>query len=371
MSALFQPIDLGSISLQHRVVMAPLTRMRSSVGDVPNELMTSYYSQRASPGGLIISEATVVAENGRGYLGAPGIYTDEQAQGWKKIVDAVHERGGRIVLQLWHVGRTSHRDLQPNGQDPVAPSAVAYDGVAFTQNGWPPVTPARSLALSEIAYLIDSYRNAAIREKEVGFDGVEVHAANGYLIDQFPQDSTNLRKDIIDGSIENRARFLLEVLDAVTEVWGGDRVGVRLSPDSDFNAMADSDALATFGYVAQALNRYSLVYLHIIEPRVRGNAEVLERDQSPVATRQLSRIFNGPIVSAGGFNASSAEELISTGDAAAVAFGRAFIANPDLPLRLRHGHALNAYDRDTFYGGDERGYVDYPSAEVVTQEAHG
>lgn len=360
MPALFQPAKIGSLDLQHRVVMAPLTRMRAGPDDVPTDLMAAYYAQRASKGGLIITEATVVAANGRGYLGAPGIYTDAQADSWRKIVDAVHQKGSRIVLQLWHVGRTSHSDLQPGGGPPVAPSSVPYDGVAYTHNGWVPVSPAKELSIAEIAELVDEYQIAASRAKAAGFDAVEVHAANGYLIDQFLQDNTNLREDRYGGTLANRVRLLQEVLEAVIEVWGNDRVGVRLSPSSDFNGMSDSTPQATFSFIAKTLNDYSLAYLHVVEPRVRGNEIIPERDQAPVATRQLRKVFEGPIISAGGFDAISAEEIIAQGDADLVAFGRDFIANPDLPDRLLKGYPLNLYDRDTFYGGDEKGYVDYP-----------
>jgi N-ethylmaleimide reductase len=360
MSKLFAPVKIGPYLLSHRVVMAPLTRMRSEAGDVPGDLMAEYYAQRASKGGFIVAEATVVSRNGKGYLGAPGIYDDAQIAGWKKVVDAVHAKDGRIFLQLWHVGRQSHSDLQPDHAAPVAPSAVPYEGVAFTGNGWVPVTPARALDSAELPALIEDYRQGAERAMAAGFDGVEIHGANGYLLDQFLQDGSNRRTDAYGGSIANRARLLLEVTAAVVSVWGGSRVAVRLGPSGEWAGMSDSTPEATFGYVAEQLNQFGLAYLHIIEPRIRGSELIAEKNQEPVAAQQLRRIFKGTIVAAGGFTPDSAEAILAAGDADAVAFGRDFIANPDLPERIRGKLRLNPYDRDTFYGGDARGYLDYP-----------
>lgn len=356
--ALFTPVQVGPYQLSHRVVMAPLTRLRAEAGDVPGDLMVEHYGQRASEGGLIISEATPVSVTGRGYLGAPGIYSDEQVTGWKKLTDAVHAKGGRIFLQLWHVGRQSHVDMT-GGVPPVAPSAVPFEGVAYTANGWVPVSPARELNIDEIPGIIEDYRQAALRAKQAGFDGVEVHGANGYLPDQFLQDGTNKRTDAYGGPVENRARFLLEVVEAVVSVWGGYRVGVRLAPSGSYGGMSDSNPEQTFGYVADQLNRFGLAYLHIVEPRIKGSDET-EDAQQPVASIQLRKIFEGPIIAAGGFDAQGAEAIVEKGDADLVAFGRHFIANPDLPHRIKHGYPLNAYDRTTFYGGDRRGYNDYP-----------
>jgi N-ethylmaleimide reductase len=356
---LFSSIRLGDIPLSHRVVMAPLTRMRATVpGDVPNALMADYYGQRASEGGLIISEATTIAVTGRGYLGAPGLYADAQVEGWRGVADAVHAKGGRILVQLWHVGRVGHVDMT-GGVPPVAPSVVPFNGMAFTVNGWVPVSPHRALEAAEISALVDDYRAAAARAKAAGFDGIEIHAGNGYLIDQFLQDGTNRRTDAYGGSVENRARLLREVLDAVVPVWGGGRVGVRVSPSTQFQDMSDSDPAATFGHVGQALNRYGLAYLHVIEPRIKGN-QLVEDGLPPVAAGQLKRVFHGPVIAAGGFEPDSAAAIVAAGDADLVAFGRYFIANPDLPVRIRQGLALNPYDRATFYGGDHRGYTDYP-----------
>lgn len=356
---LFSPLKVGPLTLSHRVVMAPLTRMRSQQpGDIPNDLMVEYYGQRASQGGLIISEATTISVGGRGYLGAPGIFSDEQVAGWKKVVNAIHAKGGYIFLQLWHVGRVSHVDMT-NGAIPIAPSAVPFEGVAFTKNGWVPVSPHRALNLEEIPYLIEDYRRAARRAKVAGFDGVELHGGNGYLLDQFIQDGTNKRTDAYGGPVENRARLLLEVLDAVVSVWGANRVGVRLSPRTQFNSMSDSNPTALFAYIGEQLNKCGLAYLHLIEPRIKGNAAVAD-GLPPVAAGELRKVFKGNILAAGGFEPDSAEAIIETGDADFVAFGRHFIANPDLPQRIQKVLPLTPYDRTTFYGGDARGYTDYP-----------
>jgi len=359
-ASLFSPISVGSIPLSHRIVAAPLTRMRSDLpGDVPNDLMVEYYSQRASAGGLQIAEGTPVSVQGRGYLGAPGIYSDDQVAGWRRVTDAVHAKGGRIFLQIWHVGRQSHVDMT-GGPSPVAPSAVQAKGlVVFTKDGWVPASPNRALEIEEIAGIVEQFRQGAIRAKAAGFDGVELHGANGYLIDQFIQDGPNKRTDLYGGSVENRARFLFEVVEAVTSVWGGDRVGVRVAPSGAFGAMSDSDPEATFGYIAKGLNRFGLAYLHVIEPRIVGGQAVVE-GQPAVAAAQLRSLFKGTIIAAGGFEKDTAEAIIARGDADLVAFGRHFLANPDLVERYRNNWPLNAYDRATFYGGDARGYLDYP-----------
>lgn len=357
---LFSSIQIGSHTLSHRVVMAPLTRMRSEPGDVPGALMAEYYSQRASDGGLIVSEATVVSPTGNGYLGSPGLYNDAQIPGWKAVTEAVHAKGGRIYLQLFHAGRQSHSDMQPEGAQPVAPSAVDYNGVAYTANGWVPSTPHRALETNEVEALVEDFRSAAQRGLEAGFDGVEIHGANGYLIDQFLQDGSNQRTDAYGGSIAKRARFLLDIIRAVVSVWGSHRVAVRLGPSGNFGDMKDSDPEALFVYVAQQLAPMNLAYLHLIEPRVLGNSIDESKDQNPVAAQLIRRHYSGLIIAAGGFTAESAEQILQAGDADLVAFGRDFIANPDLPERIRHGRALNAYDRDTFYGGTEVGFTDYP-----------
>ena len=358
MSALFTPVRIGAIDLAHRVVMAPLTRMRSTLpGNVPNDLMASYYGQRASAGGLIVAEATFIAPEGNGGYASPGIATDAQAAGWRKVTDAVHRAGGKIVLQLWHVGRQSHIDLQPDGRAPIAPSAIVSDVRALLADGPASASPPRAIELAEIPAIVEQYRRAAERARDAGFDGVEVHGANGYLIDQFLQDNANTRTDAYGGSVENRARFMLEVVAAVISVWGADRVGIRLGPSNKFGAMADSNPDATFSYAATALGRLGLAYLHVIEPRVTGN--VAEEGRPPVAAHALKPLFGGPIIAAGGFERAEAEAIIESGDADLVAFGRHFVANPDLPERFFHGLPLNPYDRSTFYYGGEKGYADY------------
>ncbi|MDB6016821.1 MAG: 12-oxophytodienoate reductase [Pedosphaera sp.] len=362
MSKLFTTVQVGPIVLSHRVVMAPLTRMRSEQpGDVPGNIMVEYYAQRASEGGLIISEATPVALTGRGYLGAPGIYNDAHIAGWKKITDAVHAKGGRMFMQLWHVGRTSHVDLT-DGPAPVSASVAPYEGVAFTHNGWVPVSPNRALDIREIPGIVEEFRKGAERARAAGFDGVELHAANGYLIDQFLQDGTNKRIDSYGGSPENRARLLMDIVHAVASVWGYNRVAVRIAPSGKWNGMSDSNPTATFNHVAQVLAPLGLAYLHIVEPRVIGSQEEAD-GLPPAAAINLRQFFKGTIMAAGGFDPKGAEEIVAKGDADLVAFGRHFIANPDLPKRIRLGLPLNPYDRSSFYGGNAHGYTDYPFYE--------
>jgi N-ethylmaleimide reductase len=367
MSKLFSPIRIGAIDLSHRVVLAPLTRMRADTpGNVPGDLMATYYGQRASEGGLLITEATFIAPTGNGGYASPGIFTDAQVAGWRKVVDAVHAKGAKIVLQLWHVGRQSHVDLQPNGQAPIAPSAIQAEVRALLPSGPAIGSMPRAIELSEVPGLVDEYRRAAERAKAVGFDGVEVHAANGYLIDQFLQDSSNRRTDAYGGTVENRTRFLLEVVEAVTSVWGSDRVGVRIGPSNKFGGMADSAPEVTFPYVARALARFGLAYLHVIEPRVTGN--VSDDAQQPVAAGQLRTLFGGPVIAAGGFEGADANAILAEDNADLVAFGRHFLANPDLPERLRHNLPLNPYDRTTFYYGGTKGYADYPTYEATRHD---
>src|SRR5450830_762399 len=330
-SPLHSAVNLGPYTLSHRVVLAPLTRMRAEAGAIPGALMAEYYAQRTSPGGLLIGEATIAAANGNGYLGAPGLYDDSQIAGWKLVTEAVHAKGGRIFLQLYHAGRQSHSQLQPGGAQPVAPSAVEHGGVAYTEAGWIANTPARALTIAEIADLVESFRSAAERGVQAGFDGVEIHGANGYLFDQFLQDGSNKRTDIYGGSLENRSRFLFEFTRALISVWGSKRVAVRLGPSGSWGDMSDSNPEALFSYVAAQLMRTH---------------------------------YQGLIIAAGGFRGDTAEAILQAGDADLVAFGRDFIANPDLPERLRNGWALNPYDRATFFGGTEVGYTDYPFHEV-------
>lgn len=365
MSLLFSPFKLGSLPLSHRVVMAPLTRSRSVLpGDVPGDLMLDYYTQRASAGGLIIAEGATVSRSARGWLGAPGMFSDEQVAGWRRIVDAVHAKGGHMFAQLWHTGRSSHVSVT-EGPSPVSASVIpAYwldpSHLTSTAVGWVQPSPHRALETDEIPAIVEDYRQAAIRAQAAGFDGVELHSANGYLIDQFLQDGSNHRTDKYGGSIENRARLLLEVVEALVSVWGKQRVAVRIGPSGRWNAMSDSNPGALFDYVAGQLNSFDLAYLHIVEPRVAGNI-VTEEGQGPVAAERLRKIFSGPIMAAGGFEGDTAEAIISAGNADMVAFGRHFISNPDLPARLKNGWPLAPYDRDTFYTFDAEGYSDYPA----------
>jgi N-ethylmaleimide reductase len=360
MSKLHTNIQVGPYQIAHRIVLAPLTRMRAEPGAIPGQLMAEYYAQRTTEGGLLIGEATIAAANGNGYLGAPGLYDDSQITGWKHVTDAVHAKGGKIFLQLYHAGRQSNSQLQPDGSQPVAPSAVAHDGVAYTEAGWVPNTPARELTITEIRGLVESFRAAAKRGISAGFDGVEVHAANGYLFDQFLQDGSNKRNDIYGGSFENRSRFLLEAVDALISVWGSKRVAVRLGPSGTWGDMSDSDPDGLFTYVARELDKLNLAYLHLIEPRIAGNVEDQSKNQHPVAAQLIRQHYKGTIIAAGGFAKESAKAILESGDADLVAFGRHFIANPDLPERLRNGWPLNPYDRETFFGGTQVGYTDYP-----------
>jgi 2,4-dienoyl-CoA reductase-like NADH-dependent reductase (Old Yellow Enzyme family) len=348
MTTLFDPIKIGALDLPNRIVMAPLTRSRAvGAGRVPNDLMAQYYVQRASAG-LIISEATAVTPQGVGYADTPGIWSDEQVAGWKKVTAAVHAAGGLIVLQLWHVGRISD-PVFLNGEPPVAPSAVAAAGhVSLLRPQRAFVTP-RALDLAEIPGVVAAYRKGAENAKAAGFDGVEIHGANGYLLDQFLQDSTNRRTDIYGGSIENRARLMLEVTDACIDVWGADRVGMHLAPACDTHDMGDSDPAATFGYVAAEMGR-------------RGIAFICAREGQS-ATRlgpQLKQAFGGVYIANQMLTKESAQALLTAGEADAVAFGKLFIANPDLPQRLKLDAPLNTPIPETFYAPTPEGYIDYP-----------
>lgn len=362
------PFQLGPFQLAHRVVMPPLTRMRAGRTDgVPSPLAAAYYGQRATKGGLIIAEATQISQQGQGYPQTPGIYTPDQVAAWNAVTEAVKNRGGIIFLQLWHVGRISHSAFQQNGALPVAPSAIRPAGNAFTNDfkRVPYETP-RALELDEIAQIVADYRKAAENARGAGFDGIEIHAANGYLLQQFLEDKTNHRTDRYGGSIENRARLLFEVLDAVSEVFPIDRIGVRLSPFSNVGDAADSDPMALYTIVVNRLNARKIGFLHLIEARVRAGLVDQTDETAPQSVAALLRpLFPGPFIVSGGFTADTAEQALATGTADLVAFGRAFIANPDLPKRLTAGAQLNAPDRSTFYGGTERGYTDYPSLDEV------
>jgi N-ethylmaleimide reductase len=368
--SLFSPLKVGPYQLQHRVVLAPLTRMRAErPGLSPRPLNTEYYRQRTTPGGLLIAEATPVVATGHGNPGVPGIYSEAQIKGWREVVDAVHAKGGLIFLQLWHVGRVSHSSLQPGGVLPVAPSAVPISAElkTMTADGKPASyeTP-RALETSEIEGLIDGYRQGARNALKAGFDGVEIHGANGYLIEQFLQSHTNLRTDRYGGSIENRARLLLEIAQAVIEVWGAGRVGVRLSPYGIANDSGEADPMPLYTHVVRSLDALGLAYLHVIEPRSSGAGRAEVNHQNVPSAMLLFRpLWRGVLMTAGGFTGDTAEAAIAAGHADAVAFGRIFISNPDLPRRLQHGFPLTPYNRATFYGGEEIGYTDYPAHEEL------
>ncbi len=351
--------------------MAPLTRLRSSQpGDVPNALMAKYYAQRSTQGGLLISEATQISRQGKGYPAAPGIHSAEQLDGWRLVTQAVHAKGGLIFLQLWHTGRSSHTSHHPETGLPVSASAIAIsDGSKVLTADFQQVayeTP-RALETAELAGIVEDYRRAAVNALAAGFDGVEIHAANGYLLDQFLEDKTNHRTDEYGGSIENRSRLLLEVTDAVVNVWGKGRVGVRLSPFGTFNDMGDSDPEAHFSYVLTKLSKRGIAYAHLVEPRWSSTGQ--DADSYPRTSEIFRKSFEGVLISAGGYTAQSAEESLVEGYADAVAFGRLFIANPDLVERFREDAALNTPDRSTFYGGTEEGYTDYPSLQQVPASA--
>lgn len=362
MATLFDSLQLGDITLSNRIIMAPLTRMRSKQpGNVPYSLNAEYYAQRASAG-LVISEATQISQQGQGYPGTPGIHSAEQVQGWKIVTDAVHAKGGKIFLQLWHVGRISHSSHQPGNNPPVAPSAIKPTGKVFTAD-WKQADyeMPRALEVGEIKAILEDYRKAAENAKLAGFDGVEVHGANGYLLDQFLQDGSNKRADIYGGSIENRARFLLEAVDIAIGIWGKGRVGVRLSPYGTFNDMSDSDPVALFTYVLKQLDQRQIAYVHMIEPRATGagGGDAVNHD-APSTSDLFKSGFSGKFISAGGYSPESAKSAVASGQADAIAFGRLYISNPDLAERIRNGSALTPYNRATFYGGAEKGYTDYP-----------
>ena len=365
-SHLFSPLQIGDLTLAHRIVMAPLTRLRSSQpGDVPNALNAEYYGQRATKGGLIVSEATNISLEGKGLPGAPGIYSPEQVAGWKLVTEAVHAKGGVIFLQLWHTGRASHSSLHPEAGLPVSASALAINDGSQAMNAAgervPYETP-RALETAELPRIVAEYRRAAENAKEAGFDGVEVHSANGYLLNQFLEDSTNRRTDAYGGSVENRAQLLMEVVEAVSEVWGKERVGVRLSPYVIYSDMGDSNTVGLYTYVLGQLAKHGIAYAHVVEPRVGRASQNPALDNSLPRTATLFRkAFDGVFLTAGGYSAQAAEDVIASGDADAVAFGRPFIANPDLVERFREDAGLNPPEKTTFYGGRERKYTDYPS----------
>ncbi|AFY73684.1 NADH:flavin oxidoreductase [Synechococcus sp. PCC 7502] len=353
---LFTPIKLGNLELANRIVMAPLTRGRADVREIPNALMQEYYTQRASAG-LIISEATHISPQGRGWFGAPGIYSEAQIQAWQLITQAVHQKGGKFYLQLWHMGRASHPDFQPNGELPVSASAIAIRGEVSTPSGKKPHVAPRALEIAEIPQIVQDYVVAAKNAIAAGFDGVEIHGANGYLIDQFLRDGSNQRTDDYGGSIENRARFLLEVTGAVVDAIGGDRVALRLSPTNTYNDMSDRDPVATFTYAVEKLNAFGLAYLHILEA-LPGHPLAAEGTR---VSPHLRKIFKGLYMLNGGYDQQTGEAAIANGEADLIAYGVPFIANPDLVERFRLGSALNPPDQSTFYTHGAEGYIDYPT----------
>jgi N-ethylmaleimide reductase len=361
-AALFDSYQLGKLTLPNRLVMAPLTRNRATRGLTPSSLAPKYYGQRASAG-IIITEATQVSPDGQGYQDTPGIYSAQQINGWRKVTDAVHTMNGRIFLQIWHVGRISHARFQPNGQAPVAPSAIRAKAKSFIGGEFVDVAQPRALLRNELPRIVDNFRQAARNAIDAGFDGVEVHGANGYLLDQFLRDSSNKRTDDYGGSIQNRARLLLEVSKAIAEEIGRERTGVRLSPVTPYNDMSDSDPQALFDYVAGQLSELRLVYIHVVEGATGGPRDFLQMDYGA-----LRRRFKGTYIANNGYNFELAKEAIASGRADLVSFGKLFIANPDLVERFRTHAPLNEPDPATFYGGNEKGYIDYPALEAVPAE---
>lgn len=352
---LFSPVKIGSYTLKNRIFMAPMTRCRSIENNVPNDLMALYYAQRASAG-LIITEGTQISIQAIGYPYTPGIHTDAQVEGWKKVTDAVHEKGGRIFLQLWHVGRVSHSSFH-NGELPVAPSAIKLSGQKYTYEGMKEYETPRVLKIEEIKAIVEDYANGAKNAIEAGFDGVEIHSANGYLLDQFLRDGTNQRKDEYGGSIENRSRFLFEVVEAVSAAIGADKTGVRLSPSGTMNQMSDSNPQKHFAYVCHKLNDFNLAYVHIVdalEGDRRHGANVVE-------LAILRDAYKGVLIANGGYDKARANETIEKHLANAVSFAKLFLANPDLPERFKANAPLNKPDPSTFYTQDAKGYTDYPA----------
>jgi len=356
-SDLFSPVQLGGLTLTNRIVMAPLTRSRAGSGDVPGPMNAEYYAQRASAG-LIISEATQISQQGKGYAFTPGIYTDAQVAGWTLVTDAVHQAGGRIFAQLWHVGRISHPDLQQDGQLPVSASALRPEGKAFTETGFKPHVTPRALETSELPGIVQDYRHAAACAKRAGFDGVEIHSANGYLLEQFIRDSTNRRTDAYGGPVANRIRLVLEVAAAVIGVWGRERVGIRLSPVSPNVSIAqDSDPVGTYGTLVDELSRLGLAYLHCVEGETIGPRNI----PGGFSFADIRSRFSGVYIGNNGYDRALALRARSENSADLICFGRLYIANPDLVERLRIDAPLAEAPKDTWYGGGAHGYTDYPN----------
>ena len=356
---LFQPLTLGDLELPNRIVMAPLTRARAGQpGDVPTALNAEYYRQRAGAG-LIFSEATQVSPQGKGYAFTPGIHSQEQVAGWRQVTDAVHEAGGRIYAQLWHVGRVSRPELQPNGEKPVAPSAIQPETMVFisAESGMVPCQEPRALETEEMADIVAQFRQGAENARAAGFDGVEIHAANGYLLDQFLRTHSNRRSDEYGGSVANRLRLPLEVVDTVVDVWGTERTGIRVSPTGTFNDMHDDDPVATYGALAEELQARGIAFMEVVEDSFQGN-EVEGRPEPVIDAIHAG--FRRSYMGNGAYTAEEARSRIHDGRCDLASFGRPYIANPDLAERFRRGAPLNEWDEATFYGGDETGYTDYP-----------
>lgn len=352
---LFEPYTLGSLKLANRIVLAPLTRNRAGKGFVPGELAATYYSQRASAG-LLITEATQISQQGQGYQDTPGIYTQAQIDGWRKVTEAVHARGSKIFLQLWHVGRISHLSLQKAGAAPVAPSAIRAQAKTFVNNSFVEVSEPRALALGELPGIVNDFRQAAANAIAAGFDGVEIHAANGYLLDQFLKDGANQRSDEYGGSVENRARFVLEVVEAVVKEIGAERTGIRISPVGPVNGISGSDPQPQFEYLVDKLDALGLVYLHVVEGAPGG-----PRDFAPFDYDSLRKRFARTYIANNGYDRELATERLNEGKADLFAFGHKFIANPDLVQRLKTGAPLAQLNPATLYGGGAEGYTDYPT----------
>ena len=353
--SLFNPSSLGNLQIKNRMVMAPMTRNRAAEGNVPQAINVEYYRQRSSAG-LIITEASQVSADGVGYPGTPGMHSEEQVNGWKKVTDAVHDEGGVIYLQLWYCGRISHPSLLPDNQTPVAPSAIKPDGEAITFEGMKAFVEPRALETDDIKNIVSQYKHAANMANQAGFDGVEIHAANGYLIDQFLRDGSNHRSDEYGGSDENRMRFLNEVTDAVLEIWDSKCVGIRLTPENSFNSMSDSDPQAHFNYFITQLNSRNLAYIHLLEGDMMGG-------ESTVDYRALRDAYDGTYMANNGYDKSRAQTSLENGNSDLIAFGIPFIANPDLVKRYENDLPLNEPNQEKFYGGDETGYTDYPFAD--------
>ncbi|MDH5572432.1 MAG: alkene reductase [Gammaproteobacteria bacterium] len=351
--SILDPVVIGDLQLANRIAMAPMTRNRADTDNVPTPMMVEYYRQRASAG-LIITEGTPVSPQGIGYPAVPGMYNQSQVEAWKKIIKAVHEKDGKIFPQLWHVGRISHSSLQPDNKLPVAPSAIAAQGEAVTYEGMKTFEVPHALTVDEIQSIVKDFAHAASLAKEAGFDGVELHAANGYLIDQFLRDATNKRTDEYGGSLENRTRFLLEVINAVAQVWPENRIGVRLSPINEFNSMADSEPDSLFNYVVSQLNKYALAYLHVVE------VDMTCSNKTGFNFKKLRENYHGLYMANGGYTHERAEQAIRSEQADLVSIGIPYIANPDLVERFANSAELNEADQSTFYGGNEQGYLDYP-----------